>query len=72
MLPPQKAKSVLSIVERLDRRQIIHQMRACPARFAIDLTDNWLQTQPIDELRHVFAAICIQCDVMPEDPARAA
>jgi hypothetical protein len=72
MLTPQKSQQVLRIIERLDRRQIIQQMRACPARFPIDLTDDWLRTQPLEELRHVYAAICIQCDVMPEDPARAA
>jgi hypothetical protein len=72
MLTPQKSDHVLRIIERLDRRQIIQQMRGCTARFPIDLTDEWLQTQPVEELRHVYAAICIQCDVMPEDPARAA
>ncbi len=72
MLTPQTTEQVLRVVERMDRKQIIEQMRKCPARFPIDLTDQWLQTQPIEELRHVLAAICIQCEVMPEDPARAA
>ena len=72
MLSPRKAEQVLRLIERFDRRQIIEQMRRCPARFPIDLTEQWLNTQPIEELRHVFAAICIQCDVIPEEPARAA
>lgn len=67
MLTPKQVEQVLETVNRLDRGQIVEQMRRCPARFPIDFSDDWLQTQPIEELRHVFAAVCIQCELMPQD-----
>ena len=76
MLSPQQAEWAARVISRMDRAQIIAQLRRCPARFPIDLTPEWLQNQPLAELRHVFAAICQQCGHIPEEappaPTRAA
>ncbi len=76
MLRSHDSERVMEIIESLDREQVIDQLRRCPARFPIDFTDEWLRTQPLEELRHVLAAVCIQCDVIPQiadrGPVRAA
>jgi hypothetical protein len=35
------------------------------ARFPVDLTDHFLATEPLDRLRHIFLAMCLQCQRMP-------
>lgn len=71
MLKRLQAKQVHQIVAQMQRSEIIQQMRRCPAHFPIDFTDAWFSAQSTAELRHIFAAICIQSDVMPAEPVRS-
>lgn len=71
MLERSQAKQVHQIVAQMERSELIEQMRRCPARFPIDFTDAWFSAQSTVELRHIFAAICIQSDVMPPEPVRS-
>ena len=56
---------VAQIIATLDREEIIRQLRSCNTRFPIDFTDDWLHAQRIEDLRHVFTAVCLQCDITP-------
>ena len=68
MLTAAQTERVLTIIRSLDREQVVRQLRTCRARFPVDFTPDWLDAQPIDELRHVFAALCLQCDIIPHAP----
>ena len=69
MFTPHQTQQVLEIIRRLDRPAIVEQLRTCPTRFPLVFTTEWLSAQPIDELRHVFAAVCLQCEIIPQEPA---
>jgi hypothetical protein len=38
---------------------------AYPAPFPIDFTDDFLQHTPVERLRHIFVALCLQNQRMP-------
>lgn len=65
MLSANQRDMLLKRISVLEREQIILELRQCPARFPIDFTDEWMARQPIEDLRHIFAAICLQCDHLP-------
>ena len=65
MLTAQQQELLLMQVASLSREQIVAEIRRCPARFPIDLTDEWMNRQPLEDLRHIFAAICMQCGHLP-------
>lgn len=69
MLSRSEARKVHGIVAEMDRAALVAQLRCCPTRFPIDFTDAWLEARPIEELRHVLAAICIQCEIIPSAAA---
>ena len=69
MLSREQAEHVVRRIARLDRQQVIAGLRRCPAKFPIDFTADWLDSQPLAELRHVYAAICIQCGHQPDAPS---
>ena len=65
MLTQAQLQQAVATIGTLDRREVISQMRAADLPFPVDFTPEWIDGRSIDELRHVFAAICLQCDVMP-------
>ena len=68
MLNQSQLHDALAIIDRLDRWQIAGQMRRQEVRFPVDFTPEWIASRSMAELRHVFAAICLQCDLMPTPP----
>lgn len=70
MLSAKQREMLLSRVSRLSREQIVVELQRCPSRFPIDLTDEWIARQSIEDLRHVFAAVCLQCEHLPQRPGR--
>ena len=66
MLQSQQVEELICVVSALDRTGLIRQFETYPARFPIDFTREFLTTQPVERLRHIFVALCLQSQRMPE------
>ncbi|HEY1684973.1 MAG TPA: hypothetical protein VGG19_09430 [Tepidisphaeraceae bacterium] len=60
MFQSQEIEDLLCLVASLDRPALIEQFRQCPATFPLDFTDEFLRNTPLDRLKHIFMAICLQ------------
>jgi hypothetical protein len=54
------------MVAGLDRQAIIEQFRTFRGSFPIDFTAEFLRHVPLERLRHLFVALCLQQQQMPE------
>jgi hypothetical protein len=62
---------VITRIAELDRDELVHQFRHYPAPFPIDFSDEFLNRQSVDKLRHVFAGLVMHCRVLPDLPVAA-
>lgn len=65
MLHAEQIEELIALVSSLDRDALIHQFHHYPAKFPVDFSDDFLHTQPLDRLRHIFLAMCLQQQRMP-------
>ncbi len=66
MLHANQVEELILVVSSLDRAGLVRQFRQYPASFPVDLTSDFLEVQPLDRLRHLFVALCLQSQKMPE------
>lgn len=66
MLEADQIENMMCLLASLDRHRLVQQLHTYPADFPIDFTDEYLATLSTDRLRHLFMAICIQSQRMPE------
>ena len=66
MLAPQQVEELISLVSSLDRPALVAQFGQFDAGFPIDFTPEFLQTTDLDRLRHIFVALCLQCQHVPD------
>ena len=66
MLQPHQVEELIVLVSAMDRATLAAQLRAYRASFPVDFTPEFLETVPLDRLRHIFLALCLQCQQMPE------
>ncbi|MGA2583487.1 MAG: hypothetical protein ABSG31_09450 [Tepidisphaeraceae bacterium] len=60
-----QVEELITVVSILDRTTLMRQFEEYPARFPVDFTREFLDRQPLDRLRHIFVAICLQTQLMP-------
>ena len=75
MLESQQVEELICLVSAMDRPTLVGQFRAFRASFPVDFTDHFLETTPVERLRHIYVALCLQCQhvpVMEEDATQAA
>jgi hypothetical protein len=65
MLQPQQVEELICVVSALDRPALVRQFREFRATFPTDFTPEFLATADLDRLRHIFVALCLQCQQMP-------
>lgn len=65
MLHPDQVEELICLVSSLDRPALVRQFREFRASFPIDFTPEFLQATDLDRLRHIFVALCLQCQQMP-------
>ena len=68
MLSRPQYREAIERIAHLELGAIVAMIKSTPAKFPIDFTDAWLASRSIAELRHVLAAICLHCEVMPPEP----
>ena len=66
MLQSHQVEELIALVSALDRDALVQQFKTYQAAFPIDFTSDFLQTQPLERLQHIFVALCLQQQRMPE------
>jgi len=69
MLQSHQIEELICLVAALDRDALIDQFTTYRASFPIDFTAKFLEEQSVDRLRHIFVALCLHCQRMPETAA---
>ena len=66
MLNAEQVEELLALVSTLDRAALHRSIREYHGSFPLDFTSDFLETVDLDKLRHIFLAVCLQCQRMPE------
>ena len=72
MLQTQQVEELIALVSAMDRRALVEQFEKYQATFPLDFTREFLESQSLDRLRHLFVALCLHTQKMPEIAASAA
>ena len=66
MLQAQQIDELVCVVSALDREALVQQFSCYRANFPLDFTQEFLTSTPLERLKHIFLAICLQSQRMPE------
>jgi hypothetical protein len=66
MLDASQVEELICLVSAMDRPALVRQFHDYRATFPVDFTETFLQNTPLDRLRHIFVAMCLQCQQVPE------
>ena len=72
MLQSHEVEELICLVSSLDKPALVEQFHSYQASFPVDFTREFLESQSLDRLRHLFVAMCLHTQRMPEIPATAA
>jgi hypothetical protein len=72
MLQSHQLEELISLVSGLDRPALVNQFENFRATFPLDFSREFLESQSVDRLRHIFVALCIEQQRMPEICAQEA
>ncbi len=72
MLQSHQIDDLLTLVSGLDRHALLNHFHTYRANFPLDFTDGFLETQPLERLRHIFVAVCLQTQRLPDATSTAA
>jgi len=72
MLQSQQVEELIGLVSSLDKPALMQQFDSYQASFPVDFTRDFLESQSVDRLRHLFVAMCLHTQRMPEIAASAA
>ena len=65
MLQSQQVEELICLVSSLNRQELLQQFRTYQASFPLDFTSDFLQSAPLERLKHIFVAVCLQSQRMP-------
>ena len=66
MLQADQIEELVTLVSTMDRSTLEAHFRAYPANFPIDFTPDFFAQTPLERLRHIFLALCLQTQRMPD------
>jgi hypothetical protein len=66
MLKSNQIEELICLVSALDREALMRQFVSYQATFPVDFTPEFLNSTPVERLRHIFLALCLQCQRIPE------
>jgi hypothetical protein len=70
MLQSHQIDDLIQLVAALDREALLDHFHSYRASFPLDFTDDFLNSMPLDRLRHIFVALCLQTQRLPSyDPS---
>ena len=65
MLQSEQVEELINLVAGLDRAGLIQHFMEFPSRFPLDFTPEFLAQTPLERLRHIFVALCLQTQQVP-------
>ena len=65
MLQSQQVERLIMTVSAMDRPALVEQFHSYKASFPLDFTPQFLSSAPLDQLRHIFVAVCLQSQRLP-------
>jgi hypothetical protein len=65
MLEAHQVENLISMVCSMDRAAIKRQFLNFRGDFPVDFTPEFLDTLPVDRLRHIYVALCLQTQQVP-------
>ena len=71
MLQAHQVEELVNVVTAMSRETVIDQFRTYRASFPVDFTREYLDSQDTEQLKHLFLALCLQSQRMPELPTAA-
>ena len=66
MLQAEQIEELICLVSALDRENLIRQFSNYRGAFPLDFTAEFLERAPLERLRHIFVAICLQSQMLPD------
>jgi esterase/lipase superfamily enzyme len=72
MLASDQIEALISLVGSLDRQTLVEQFASYRGSFPLDFTPQFLAGLSLDRLRHIFLAVCLQNQRLPEIEAETA
>ena len=68
MLQSHQVEQLICLVSSLDRAALRSQLESYRSGFPIDFSEEFLANQPLERLKHIFVALCLQNQRMPAMP----
>jgi hypothetical protein len=65
MLQSEQVEELICLVSAMDRPALLRQFQNYRASFPLDFTPEFLEATPLDRLRHIFVAVCLQSQRVP-------
>jgi hypothetical protein len=65
MLASDQVEELICLVAAMHRDDLIHHIHDYRASFPLDFTDQFLASVPLERLRHIFVALCLQQQHFP-------
>ncbi len=72
MLGTDQIEELISLVASLDREALVHEFGHYRGNFPLDFTPEFLASMSLDRLRHIFLAVCLQNQRLPQMQAETA
>ena len=66
MLESHQVEELICLVSAMDRATLVRRFRDYRANFPVDFTEDFLTNTPLERLQHIFLALCLQCQQVPE------
>ncbi len=66
LLSADQIDRLLCLLASWDRDTLHAQISRYQSQFPVDLTPDYLHGQPVDKVRHLFFAVCLQNRRLPE------
>ena len=66
MLKSEQVEELICLVNAMDRDTLTQQFSMYRANFPLDFTPEFLASLSLDRMRHIFLAVCLQSDHLPE------
>ncbi len=67
MMSATQVEELICLVSAMDRPQLIRRFGGHRAGFPVDFTSDFLNTLPLERLRHIFVALCLQSKQQPTE-----
>jgi hypothetical protein len=65
MLQTEQVEELICLISAMDRNALAALIQNYRATFPVDFTPEFLSQQPVERLRHLFLAVCLQSQRMP-------